>query len=259
MPTQPSPATPARTTPLAPSIERKSFPVVQFPDPAKSENGGHEDSKMEPAVSEWLTATESAQYLKVKPRTVMKWAKEGRIPGRPLSGRNALHGDSCNRNCLVCWPRHVLLNSGVFKNEQQNHNWKRGRNKHDKVWRFYWWERGKRKSKVLGRFSTQSKAWAAAKPYRDDLESRLAAAITLTLTLPQLVEHYRLEKMPTRASTRRGYEVYFRKHILPKWQHSEITELQARPVELWLKTLALAPKSKVHIRGLLHTLWDYAM
>jgi excisionase family DNA binding protein len=41
---------------------------------------------MEPAVSEWLTATEAAQYLKVKPRTVLKWAKEGRIPGRPLSG-----------------------------------------------------------------------------------------------------------------------------------------------------------------------------
>jgi len=36
--------------------------------------------------NEWLTATEVAQYLKVKPRTVLKWAKEGRIPGHPLSG-----------------------------------------------------------------------------------------------------------------------------------------------------------------------------
>lgn len=131
--------------------------------------------------------------------------------------------------------------------------------KRDKVWRFYWWEGGKRKSKVLGRFSTKSKAWAAAKPYRDDLESRLAAGTTLRLTVGALVAHYRVEKMPTRASTRRGYEVYFRRHILPKWQHSEITELQARPVELWLRSLELAPKSKVHIRGLLHTLWDYAM
>ena len=30
---------------------------------------------------EWLTATEVSRYLKVKPRTVLKWAKEGRIPG----------------------------------------------------------------------------------------------------------------------------------------------------------------------------------
>jgi excisionase family DNA binding protein len=37
-------------------------------------------------TSEWLTANEAAQYLKVKPRTVLKWAKEGRIPAHPLSG-----------------------------------------------------------------------------------------------------------------------------------------------------------------------------
>lgn len=37
-------------------------------------------------MTEWLTANEAAAYLKVKPRTVMKWAKEGRIPAHPLSG-----------------------------------------------------------------------------------------------------------------------------------------------------------------------------
>ena len=131
--------------------------------------------------------------------------------------------------------------------------------KRDKVWRFYWWEGGKRKSKVLGRFAAKSKAWTAARPYREDLESRGAAGKVRSMTIRELVHHYRVEKMPTRASTRRGYEVYFRKHILRKWQDSEITELQARPVELWLRSLELAPKSKVHIRGLLHTLWDYAM
>jgi excisionase family DNA binding protein len=34
----------------------------------------------------WFTANEVSRYLKVKPRTVLKWAKEGRIPGHPLSG-----------------------------------------------------------------------------------------------------------------------------------------------------------------------------
>jgi excisionase family DNA binding protein len=37
-------------------------------------------------TTEWLTANEAAAYLKVKPRTVMKWAKEGRIPAHSLSG-----------------------------------------------------------------------------------------------------------------------------------------------------------------------------
>ena len=36
--------------------------------------------------SEWLTAHELANYVKVKPRTILKWAKEGRIPAHPLSG-----------------------------------------------------------------------------------------------------------------------------------------------------------------------------
>jgi excisionase family DNA binding protein len=36
--------------------------------------------------TQWLTATEAAQYLRVQPRTVLKWAKEARIPAHPLSG-----------------------------------------------------------------------------------------------------------------------------------------------------------------------------
>ena len=38
-----------------------------------------------------------------------------------------------------------------------------------------------------------------------------------------------------------------------------MSDVQARPVELWLNSLALAPKSRSHVRGLLHLLWDYAM
>lgn len=34
----------------------------------------------------WLTANEAAEHLRVKQRTVLKWAKEGRIPAHPLSG-----------------------------------------------------------------------------------------------------------------------------------------------------------------------------
>jgi excisionase family DNA binding protein len=36
--------------------------------------------------SEWLTAAEAAAYLKVAHRTVLQWAKEGRIPAHRLSG-----------------------------------------------------------------------------------------------------------------------------------------------------------------------------
>jgi hypothetical protein len=35
--------------------------------------------------------------------------------------------------------------------------------------------------------------------------------------------------------------------------------MQAPPVELWLSSLELSPKSRSHIRGLLSTIWEYAM
>jgi integrase len=38
-----------------------------------------------------------------------------------------------------------------------------------------------------------------------------------------------------------------------------LSDVQARPVELWLDSLILAPKSKAHVRGLLSVLWDLAM
>jgi integrase len=73
------------------------------------------------------------------------------------------------------------------------------------------------------------------------------------------VEQFRQEKMPRRCSTRRGYETWLTGHILPHWGNRQITEVQARTVELWLESLSLSPKSKVHIRGLLRALWEYAM
>jgi integrase len=77
-------------------------------------------------------------------------------------------------------------------------------------------------------------------------------------TVSTLVEQYRAEKMPQRYSTRRSYDAWFRNHVIPKWGDRALTELQARPVELWLQSLSLSPRSKSSLRGLLHLLWDYA-
>jgi len=36
--------------------------------------------------SEWLTATEAAHYLKIEPRTMLLWARQGKVKGYTLSG-----------------------------------------------------------------------------------------------------------------------------------------------------------------------------
>lgn len=38
------------------------------------------------AENEWLTSNEAARYLKVKPRTLLQWAREHKVPGYRLSG-----------------------------------------------------------------------------------------------------------------------------------------------------------------------------
>jgi excisionase family DNA binding protein len=37
-------------------------------------------------MAEWLTPAEGAQYLTVKPRTLLLWVRQGKLKGYPLSG-----------------------------------------------------------------------------------------------------------------------------------------------------------------------------
>ena len=70
---------------------------------------------------------------------------------------------------------------------------------------------------------------------------------------------YEAERMPTRVSTARVYRSILHNHVLPKWGDTPIKEVQPRPVELWLRELDMAPKSKTHIRAMLGILLKYAM
>jgi excisionase family DNA binding protein len=38
-------------------------------------------------TSPWMNSREAAAYLKVKPRTLVRWARSGCIPAHRLSGR----------------------------------------------------------------------------------------------------------------------------------------------------------------------------
>ena len=126
--------------------------------------------------------------------------------------------------------------------------------KRSNVWNLFFWENGKHRSRKIGTL-TQYPTKKAASRAVDSLRDVVADGPQVK----NLIEGYRQEKMPTRSDTRRSYESWIRLHIVPKFGNCELSELQARQVELWLGTLTLSPKSKAHIRGLLSTLWDYAM
>jgi integrase len=130
-----------------------------------------------------------------------------------------------------------------------------------KTWNFFFWENGKRRSKKIGtvsQYPTKASAWRAAKALRDAVENQVQS-ISTAPNVSTLVEQYRAEKMPQRFSTRHSYNAWLNNHVLPRWGECSIADVQARPVELWLQSLTLAPKSRVAVRGLLGILWDFAM
>jgi integrase len=128
------------------------------------------------------------------------------------------------------------------------------------IWSYLWYDGATRRSKRLGtkkQFPSKAAAWKEVA--RLKLGERRTQHSNAGLAIKTLVLLYREEKMPRRADTRRSYEVWLSNHILPRWGDCVLNDVQARPVEIWLQSLALAPKSKAHIRGLLSVIWDFAM
>lgn len=74
-----------------------------------------------------------------------------------------------------------------------------------------------------------------------------------------LLDRYIAEELPQRECTRRHYMPWLNKHIRPKWGSYALNQIKAFAVEQWLKTLDLAPKSKAHIKSLMHMLFNCAM
>lgn len=123
------------------------------------------------------------------------------------------------------------------------------------TWNYLFYDHGTRRSKRIGTkkdFPTKAAAWKAVGPIP-------LAQPTTGETVKDVCSRYQAERMPTRKCTARVYRSFLDNHILPKWGDTLIRDVQPRPVELWLKQLPLAPKSKTHVRSLLHSLVDFAM
>jgi hypothetical protein len=102
-------------------------------------------------------------------------------------------------------------------------------NKARSTWNLLWVENGTRRSRRLGTLTelpTRADALQRADSLRRELRLQQQRSI---VTVKQLVEQYRAEKMPKRSDTRRAYEVWLRNHILPRWSDSVVTNLAGTP------------------------------
>jgi integrase len=138
--------------------------------------------------------------------------------------------------------------------------------KRRKTWNFLWWEDNKRRSKQIGtlkEFPTKSAAWKVVQSFLSAENGQPTEVLNSNEveipTVKAMAERYERERMPSRHSTSRMYRSWLHNHILPKWGEKPISEVQPRPIELWLRELSLSPKSKSHVRGMLHLLMEFAM
>jgi len=119
--------------------------------------------------------------------------------------------------------------------------------------------RRKRESVIIGnveQYPTEAKAWRAAESFRLSANSERQFEDVL---FGVLVDRYIREKLPKRHSTASKYRSWITHHIKPKWEHVPIRRVKPLLVEEWLISLALAPKSRGHVRSIMHILFNWAM
>jgi integrase len=127
------------------------------------------------------------------------------------------------------------------------------------TWNYLYYDNGVRRSKLIGpksEYPTKASAWKVAEQF---LKPRVTKEQQGGETVRGVVGRYKVERMPSRHSTSRVYCSFLDNHILPQWGDTLIRDVQPRPVELWLRQLSLSPKSKTHVRSLMHGLLDFAM
>jgi integrase len=118
---------------------------------------------------------------------------------------------------------------------------------------------GKCTTRKLGNLNELNQEQADARA-SEMMRSLKLQAVRSAPTVMTIVNNYRNDKLSKlRHSTQKANNSWLRGYVEPVWGERLITELHPRPVVLWLESLRLAPKTRGHIRELLHRLVDYAM
>jgi integrase len=96
-----------------------------------------------------------------------------------------------------------------------------------------------------------------------ELNSGKARTSSSSITVAQLCDHFEQREL-TRDntwrsySTKKTYQAYLNRWVLPHWRHYELAEVRTIQVESWLRRLPLAKSSCAKIRNLMSVLFNHA-
>lgn len=132
-----------------------------------------------------------------------------------------------------------------------------------KVWEFRWRDTsGAQRSKLLGTiemYPTGRDAQSAADAVRLEINSELERVVPITVAT--LIERYladEIEMARLAFATQRSYKAFLNNSVKVKWGTYILEQVRPIAVEQWLRGLELAPKSKLHIRSVMHVLYECA-
>jgi integrase len=134
------------------------------------------------------------------------------------------------------------------------------------AWEFRYYETAsdgtrKRRYVTIGtkqQYPSDSLARKAVQALLLNLNAEVPLAELNVSSFGAVIDKFRTEEMPTRYSTRKSYESMIKRHIRPKWADYPLDRIKPMAVEQWLRELKLAPKSKAHVRSVMHLIFTCA-
>jgi len=139
------------------------------------------------------------------------------------------------------------------------------------VWCYRWWESGPSGNRVHRRIvlgtAEQLRDISSARQMTTGLireinasDIRLAGS---SMTLAQLADHFQQRELVRSNgriahSTKKAYQGYLRKWIVPRWGNYLLPNIKAVEVELWLKHLERAAGTCCKIRNVMSVLFNHA-
>ena len=133
------------------------------------------------------------------------------------------------------------------------------------VWQFRFYEttpegRRCRRSTSVGtvaQYATKTHALRVIEPLRLrlNLHHRFGRPVSVSALLDRYMEHELSER---RHSTQQSHSSALNRWIRPRWGNYLLEQVKPVEVEEWLRSLPLAPKTKVNLRSLFHLIYEHA-
>jgi len=134
------------------------------------------------------------------------------------------------------------------------------------AWEFRYYEtteKGTRERRTatvgtVEKYKTKALAQKAVEALLLKLNSETPQQRMAVVTFGGICDRYLQEEIPERYSTSKSYRSNIKNYLKPRWGDYLLDRIRPMAVEDWLKKLPMAPKSKTHIRGVMHLMFECA-